>query len=351
MNTHKPLCGSYFHSSFLQVSFLFSFISILFSEPEGRANPKISASSGNENTSLTSTVGFSSEPKLIEGGFIDVPSKLLKKGISGIVTVNLDIDKTGKVEKCTVSDTLYQLLDSIIRASLINAKFSPAYENGRIVESSISFQYVFNPDSVALNSGMAIPEIEGVVIDKETKLPLQGAVVNLQASDTSGDPDLTIPYSKYMELIGKVPGQTYKKEILSTVTDRSGHFAFRLLPSCPVNIAIIYPYYDNAHIALSPAAGLSKRIKCFLEKPVIDTAYEIVVYGRPDKQSVINVEERQVATGLTHYLSNVLVTKAVIRNVPESRSAMMVRAGSPFDNRFRVCGVTFLAPLFNDNYS
>jgi hypothetical protein len=344
VNTLKPSCGSYLQSGFLHLSFIFSFLSILFSEPEGRPNPKISGSSGNENATLTSTVGFSSEPKLIEGGYIDFPSKLLKKGIAGTVTLNIDIDKSGKVEKCTVVDTLNSVLDSIVRASFINAKFSPAYEDGRVVESSVGFQFVFNPDSIVLNGSRVIPEIEGVVIDKETKQPIQGAIVNLQASDTSGDPDLTIPFNKYMELIGKVPGQTYKKEILSTVTDQSGHFAFRLLPSCPVNIAIIYPYYDNAHIALFPVTGSSKSLKCFLEKPVIDTALEIVVYGRPEKQSVINVEERQVATGLTHYMSNVLVSKAVIRNVPESRSAMMVRAGSPFDNRFKICGVPFLAP-------
>ncbi|MBN1307400.1 MAG: energy transducer TonB [Chitinispirillaceae bacterium] len=314
---------------------------------------RMEASEGrNRSGADASVVGFSSEPHLVTEGTVDLPLQLLiKKGVDGTVEVDVDIDKRGTVERCVVRKSVDPLLDSLVCASMMRSTFSPAYNGGRAVGSTVAMSFTFDPASVARNSAEAAPEINGVVVEKGTSLPVKSAKINLEVLDSLHDRDIAVSMSRYLRIIGTVPGQSEKNGILSTATDSSGRFAFRLLPACPVRMAIIAPRYAIAHAMLEVVQGVTKKVSCRLEPIEKDTALEIVVYGTPLNKRRIDIEEEQIAAGLTHYLSDILQTKAEIRAIPESKSMMMVRAGSPFDNRYYICGVPFLAPFHFGGHS
>ena len=299
----------------------------------------------NRKNTAAPAVGFSAEPKLVIEGSVQLPLKrLLKKGVSGILVLYVDIDQEGKVEQCSVRSGVDPLLDSLIRISILRSRFTPAYEEGRAVASSIVMSYEFNGDAIVRNSTDALPDIRGTVLEEQTLLPVKNARINCEIADSLADSELHIPMSAYLRTIGLVPGQSENNGILSTTTDSLGCFTFRLLPSCPVRMAIIAPRYEIAHVMFDIRDKTSRKVTCYLEYTHTDTAMEIVVYGSPLHAQRLDIEEEQLATGLTHFLSGVLQTQAAIRSIPESRSTMMVRAGSPFDNRYYICGVPFLAP-------
>ena len=297
-------------------------------------------------------VGFSAEPKLVSEGTVDLPVlRLLKKGVSGTVVVEVDLDQTGAVEGCRVRSGIDPELDSVVAASMRMSRFTPAYEQGSAVPSTVSLQFTFNPHEVLRKSDALPPSVYGTVFEGTTTVPVAGATVNLQLTDSLADAELKIASGAYLELIGEVSGQSERSGILSTVTDSLGRFAFRLLPSCPFRMAVTARGYEVAHAAVAIAAESSKKITCRLEPIERDSTIEVVVYGSPLDKTRMDIEEEQLASGLTHYLSDVLKTKVTIRSVPESRSRMMVRAGNPFDNRYYVCGVPMLAPFHFGGHS
>ncbi len=297
-------------------------------------------------------VGFSAEPKLVSEGTVDLPVlRLLKKGVSGTVVVEVDLDQTGAVEGCRVRSGIDPELDSVVAASMRMSRFTPAYEQGSAVPSTVSLQFTFNPYEVLRKSDALPPSVYGTVFEGTTTAAVAGATVNLQLRDSLADAELKIAPGAYLELIGEMPGQSERSGILSTVTDSLGRFAFRLLPSCPFRMAVTARGYEVAHAAVSIAAESSKKITCRLEPIERDSTIEVVVYGSPLDKTRMDIEEEQLASGLTHYLSDVLKTKVTIRSVPESRSRMMVRAGNPFDNRYYICGVPMLAPFHFGGHS
>lgn len=297
--------------------------------------------------------GFSAEPQLLSGGAIEFPTLLLKKGLRGTISAEVDIDNNGKVERCLIKEGIHPFLDSIIRESMITSVYSPAYEMGRSVPSTVTLQMNFDPDSVIVKNSNSVPELEGTIFDKDAKSPIGGVLVNLQYEDTTSDSELSIGFNRYIEKIGQLPGQKYRKGILSVVTDSSGHFSFRLLPSGTAGISVLAQHYTIAQFREQTQTGYRRAVRYYLEpfKEYTDTSYNITVYGKTTSQSeVVDVEKQQHASGLTHYLSKILLTKATIRQVPEAASAMLIRSGSPYDNRYLIAGVPFLSPYHFGGY-
>jgi TonB family protein len=299
----------------------------------------------------TASVGFSNEPQLVTDGVFEIPPSVLKKGIAGTVIAEIEIGRNGLVEKSSIRQPGNPLLDSIALASIARFVYAPAVENGRTVPSAIRLQIEFNADSIIARSESAPPELDGLVLDKESKTPLAGAAVYLSFTDTTADPDVTVGFNRYLDLIGKLPGQTCYHGVLSTVTDSAGRFAFRLLPSCPALLSVQARGKELTHFTEQPKTGHRATVSYLLTNTtgpagIDDSANTITVYGRPvTNNGRIDVERQQVASGLTHYLSKLLVAQSAIRQVPESGSALLVRAAGPFDNVYLIAGVPFLAPF------
>lgn len=296
---------------------------------------------------------YNADPSLLTGEKIEYPPQIFKKKKTGVITVEVDISDSGLVEKCTVKQPVFTLLDSIVYNAVMRSRFSPAYDRGIPVPSTIEFQIPFDPDSIISSGTYGIKELEGIVADKDSKCPLPGVVVNLQYKDTASDTLLSGNFNCYMETIGKIPGQRFSDGIMSTTTDSSGRFSFRLLPDGVATVALLVKGYSIMHFTESIRTGENKQIR-YLINPYteeIDSVYQINVYGRDSSgRETVNVEQQQLSSGLTHYLSKIILTKATILQVPEAGSALLVRSGSPYDNRYLVAGVPMLAPFHFGGY-
>jgi hypothetical protein len=299
--------------------------------------------------------GFTTEPQLLSGGKIAIPLKILKTDSVNEVTAEIKIDALGKVEACSIDRGRHSMLDSIVRVSVLRSVYTPAYENGIAVPSSMQIRMEFTIDSVIAEIASVPPSIEGAVLDRETKLPLRDAVVALQFEDTTGDPDVRIGFDRYLKLLGRLPGQRYYRGVLSVSVDSAGRFAFKLLPSCRALVSVQAAGHEITHFMENPTASVRTKVKYFLDSIKKDTGPvdTLIVYGcRANANSAkINVEREQVATGLTHCLSDLIVSRTTIRQVPEAASMLLVRSGSPFDSRYFINGVPMLAPYHYGGYA
>ena len=144
--------------------------------------------------------------------------------------------------------------------------------------------------------------------------------------------------------------------MLSTKTDAAGHFGFRLLPFCLAKIVVLADGYGIADFYEYPKQEKKLMVRYFLDMNFIDTvpfdSMNIInVYGHaPASQKKINVERTELARGLTHSVSKLLLSQSTIRHMPEGPSALLVRSASPFDNRYIIAGVPFLAPFHFGGY-
>ena len=322
----------------------------------GTAFGQKSMSSNGSASNATSSIGFSSEPKIISGGTFAIPSWIIKKGLEGSVTLSVDIDQNGKVERRSLVSATHSVFDSIALASIKNLVCAPAFEQGKAAPSTISLKIAFFPDSMVAASREISPDIEGVVVDKSGKKPVPNAIVNIEFTDTVSDPDIAIGFSRYLTMVGKLPNQKHSRGMLSTKTDSAGRFAFRLLPFCPAKIAVLADGYAIADFYEHPKPEIKLMVRYFLNLISLDLARFdstniINVYGRaPASREKIDVERTELTRGLTHSASKLLLSQSTIRQMPEGPSALLVRSGSPFDNRYLIAGVPFLAPFHFGGY-
>lgn len=293
-----------------------------------------------------SAVRFSSEPHLVSEGAIKLPlARLIKKGVDGTVSVDVDIDRRGNVVRCFVVEGVDKLLDSLVCSSMILSRFSPAYNDGVPVDATVNVRYTFGYEAILRNSGNVSPEIRGMVIEEEAGAPVRNARVSLQVIDPAADPDLEVPLKEYIARIGVVAGQDEWNGFLTTKTDSLGRFSFRFVPAGRVRLAISAKGHEIFHGELTVKPEVTKSIVCRMDPLPKDTIPEIVVYGRTGRDKSIDIEEEQIKEGLTHYISDLLNRETRVRAIPESRSKLTIRAGSPYDNRYYICGIPFLAPF------
>jgi TonB family protein len=291
-------------------------------------------------------IGISREPRLLSGGKVEFPVKLVKKGVEGAIEVRVEIDQNGNVESCGISVGLDPLLDSLVLSAMSGARFSPACESGKTVPAALSMRLDFNLAGTLKNSANAPAELCGVVIDRSTGKPIGGATVAIECPDTLADSGIAIGYGRYLELIGNIPGQSWYRGIISTVTDARGSFAFRLLPTGPVRVAVSAEGFESSHFREESRTGVQKSVLYYCDPFMVMAGGDsIIVYGRQERRDAVDIEERQYVSGLTTYLSEMLKSQTVITGVPEAGSLMTARGGSPFDNRYLICGVPFLAPF------
>jgi TonB family protein len=359
---HTPYCRQLTFQSvvpmFLRLLYLITLtVFVIDIDAFGQKNAAADSSVSN----ATSSIGFSSEPRILLGETVAFPSWIIKKGLEGTVTLSIDINQNGKVEKSSLTKPVYPVLDSIALASIANLVCTPAFEKGKAVLSTVVLRIDFIPDSMVASSRSITPDIEGVVLNATDKTPIPNAIVNIQFIDTTSDTDVTIGFCRYLALIGKLPGQHYTRGIMSTKTDRTGRFMFRLLPFCPARISVLADGYEIAHFFEYPKPDKKSIVRySVIPTPIHttrqDTVYHdslnvIKVYGHVSATSkTINVERSEYDRGLSHSVSKLLLSQSTIRQMPEGASALLVRGGSPYDNRYLISGVPFLAPYHFGGY-
>lgn len=289
---------------------------------------------------------YNAEPMLISESKIDIPLAVLKKGIHGIVGLQLHLDKDGVVEKCIVTSGVSHLLDSIAKQSLMKSKFSPSIENGTAVASILDVEISFSTDSLINRFYGIKPILTGRLTNKESNKPLANVLVKVCYSDTTQDTAISIPFSIYSNLICKIGNQSFSNNIFSTKTDSMGIFSFHLLPSGHVNIEINAPGFQSATSQTFISEQTQTRINIAISEQIInENGHEIVIYGKKESStSKVDIEKQEHSTGLTHSLHNIILSQTAIRRSSKSESAILVRSGSPYDNLYLISGVPFYAP-------
>lgn len=288
---------------------------------------------------------LSREPGLLWESPIQITESLFKKGLFGTALVEVNLDEFGKVEKCTITRSIHPIIDSLIFYSVTHSTYSPAIDSGNAVASTIRFELAFDPDSLLSRAVLSQPDIDGIVMDKETTAPIAGALVSIDFADLTQDTAITIGFNEYMKLIGKIPGQYLLHNRLTTATDSQGRFAFRQLPDSKLTIFVNADGYAITSKEILSTSSIQTTVTFGLKHFSLPE-YSTIVYGSSiSSDPDINLEKHQYSKGMVHSLSDVIKSQTTIRAVPASKSMMLVRSGGPFDNRYIICGVPFLIPF------
>jgi hypothetical protein len=291
-------------------------------------------------------------PSLISNPYQFLPADVLRKGIEGLVRVEVFISATGQAERCSTIVSLSPYTDSVTCVALQNCQFSPAISDGNAVPSAIEIELLFNPDSLALLFGNVTPVVRGRIISRKNDHPLMGAIVTVQFSDTTEDRSLQVPFTQYCSIAGKIPGQHFENGLFSTVTDSSGFFYFRLLPQG--HITLIATDNKNEQIMVDTSYTGTQTIKFLLYSEdfgELNNQYEIEVTGKSIFNRVVDLQEQQKASGMTHSVSEILKNQPSIRTSSQSKAKMIVRSASPYDNLYLIAGVPFYSPYHFGGYS
>ncbi|HEX2959117.1 MAG TPA: hypothetical protein VHO70_19945, partial [Chitinispirillaceae bacterium] len=79
--------------------------------------------------------------------------------------------------------------------------------------------------------------------------------------------------------------------------------------------------------------------------------YEIEVTGKSSFSNVVDLQEQQKSSGMTHSVKEILKHQPSIRTSSQSKAKMIVRSASPYDNQYLIAGVPFYSPYHFGGYS
>ena len=297
-------------------------------------------------------IPLSQQPELIRSGLCPYPPDLLKKGIEGTVLLDIYIDDKGKVEEVEVVQGAHPDLDSIARHSALQFLFSPAKQVGEPIPVVIRFQYMFDLSNILRNLEYT-PNFVGRVIDADTEKPFRNFPVVCDFIDTTSDMTLLIPFDRYIKLLSLVKGHYYIDGKLITRTDSLGYFRFFLLPACSLKVRV-NPLSHKMFIAkekIKPGEITRSvyKLNTFTDA-VMESDYEITVYGKRSTHERINVVEEELRYGLTDDINKILFVRSAVNQIPERGSSIIIHGGGIYDNTYFVSDIPVFPPSHFTNY-
>jgi len=223
-------------------------------------------------------------PILVE--FVDAvyPERFIKDGVEGRVLLELLVNEAGGVDSVSVARSLNPALDTCAMDAARKFKFSPAQAGGEAVAVMLHYEYHFS-----LKEVVTIPDkyvnFSGRLLERGTRVPIHDALVVLEFADTLCDTSLSMPFSLYMEQIGKIEGQAWEDGRLSATTDSLGRFSFYSLPACVVRVKSLL--HDYEPFASEEKIGRLEEVSAVYYVRRTDYAdYELVVYGKVEEKEV-----------------------------------------------------------------
>ena len=235
-------------------------------------------------------------PVLVSFVKADYPDSLLARGVEGIVQLDLVIDSAGRVDSTAVINGCHPVLDSAAVEAAKQFRFTPAFKDRLPVAVVLRYNYRFTINNDDSRIAKRV-NLDGVVFEKGTKIPLSDAVVAIGYSDTTGvkkrkkdEPSVAelqhgIPLVKYLEIIGGFPGQKYEGGLVVTQTDSSGYFSFRSLPEGTGTASIITVGHKPFSKRIVIDSGQLTSVKWYVAG-VQYNEYEVVVYGKEQNDEV-----------------------------------------------------------------
>ena len=84
--------------------------------------------------------------------------------------------------------------------------------------------------------------------------------------------------------------------------------------------------------------------------PVMESDYEITVYGKKSTHERINVLEAELQYGLTDNVNKILFVKIAVSQIPERGSSIIIRGGGIYDDTYIISDVPMFPPSHFTNY-
>ncbi len=288
-----------------------------------------------------------SPPRLLNEPLIEASPALLKRGLWGSATVEVAIDTSGKVDSCHVLSE-HPRFANFIKQKVNEAQFQPAIENGEPESCIATFDINIPFDSLLEQCLRLPPTISGIVLDSVQSMPINNARILLTYTDTTMDSAVAIGFNHYLALVAHDYQFLIYTNQLTTTTDSLGAFSFKLLPFGKMVLSIQCAGYKarKYKVCVKDSTLFLKYHLTLSDELRDNNGFEVTVYGNPplDQRKVI-ISEEENKTGFSPFLSTVIKAKAEVRQVPEGPSKMLVRSGSPYDNRYVIAGVSMLAPF------
>lgn len=272
----------------------------------------------------------------------DYPLELIKKGIEGIVTLDLVINDSGRVDSVIIVKGVHPQLDSSARRAVLEFNFAPAMAGGKPVPVLLEYAYRFSL-SEAVTKIEKYVNFKGQLFERGTRSAIANATIAIKFLDTAADTSLSVPFSRYLKKIGKFEGQLLDSSYLVTTSDSLGYFEFKSLPIGPLSIKIIAPGYEPFLDRDSIRQGIATEVTYRLQSNEFSND-GMIVYGKREKKEVaqrtLTLNEVRKIPGLGGDAVKVVQALPGVARSAFSSGSIIVRGAGSGDNHFYVDGVT-----------
>ncbi len=232
--------------------------------------------------------------------------------------------------------------DSAAIAAVFAFRFTPARTaSGLAVPVIVQYVYRF---SIA-EEVRAIEEyvnLSGRLLEKGSRQPLRDAPVILAFLAPGSDSSLKVPWEAYLKKIAGFGRQSLERGRLSTYTDSTGMFRFYSLPTGPVRLFFPVTGYKPDSTDEQVRAGEFREVEFRLEALVTDE-YEVVVYGRIEKQEVgksrLSLQEVKRIPGFGGDAVKVIQALPGVARASFGSGQIIVRGSGNGDTRYFLDGV------------
>ncbi len=280
-------------------------------------------------------------PEFVKQVEIEYPQEVYKQGIEGKVLINIIINDSGTVDSVSIAKGLHPVLDSNVIVAARQFVFTPAIADGKPVPVLIQYERIFTLKEVVEKVEKYV-NFSGRIIEKGTKTPIADAMIVLHFKDTVDNKHLDVPFSVYLERIGKFEGQYIEENRLVTLTDSLGKFAFYSIPPGLVEITAPLPGYEEFREEENINPNEEVTAKYYVRR-ISYSDYEIVVYGKTEKKEVsrrkLTLNEVKKIPGFGGDAVKVVQALPGVARPTFGMSDIIVRGANTRDSRFFLDGV------------
>jgi TonB family protein len=249
-------------------------------------------------------------PAVVEPATPAYPADAMARGLSGEVTLELDVGDDGRVLDARVAAPAGEGFDEAALEAARRLRFSPAEIDGKPAAVTIEYRFRFDaPPPAAPVAATAI--LRGVILERGTRAPLAG--VEVATADGA-----------------------------SAFSDKDGRFELGALSPGTVAVVAVDPAHHRFETTETLEAGKALEVKYYLRRTAQD-AYEAVVVGERERKEVttvtISTGEMTRVAGVSGDTVRVVQNLPGVARAPGGFGALVVRGGNPNDTRVYVDGV------------
>ncbi len=237
------------------------------------------------------------------------PPQLADAGVSGVVTMEVDLGPDGAVMEARVVQSAGEAFDEAALTAVRQFVFSPAEVDGQpaAVRIAYSLDFVYRAEVVevplAPDAGAGVNFV-GRVVERGTRDPVAGAQVVVEGQDT--------------------------------VTGDDGRFAFEAVPEGTFPVVVVAADYNRYEVTETFTAGARTEVTYYVRKKVYGSM-ETVVRAPKERKEVAQVtlsqEEIRLIPGTAGDAFRVVQNLPGVARAPFGIGLVVVRGGKPWDTK------------------